>query len=69
MAAVMSQAIPSFFAEYSENCLFISSNTYKKDVYNDSCVAFHNDKTFFGSNCKFHIIHLGKVEELLKKLD
>ena len=70
MAAVMLQAIPTFFAEYSEKCLFISSNTYKKFMLcNDYCVAFHNDKTCFVSNCEFHIILLGNVEELLKKFD
>ena len=71
MAAVMLQANPSFFAECSEKCLFISSNTYKNYIVcNDYCVAFHNDKTCFVSNCKFHIILLGNVEEeLLKKLD
>ena len=36
---------------------------------NDYCVAFHNDNTCFVSNCKIHIILLGNVEELLKKLD
>ena len=36
---------------------------------NDFCVAFHNDKTCFVSNCKLHIILPGNVEELLKKLD
>ena len=70
MAAVMLQAISSFFAEYSEKCLFSSSNTYKKYIVcNDYCVVFHNDKTCFLSNCQFHIILLGNVEELLKKLD
>ena len=70
MAAVMLQAIPSFFAAYSEECLFISSNTYKKYIVcSDYCVAYHNEKTYFVSNCKFHIILHGNVEELLKKLD
>ena len=36
---------------------------------NDYCVAFHNDKTCFVSNCKFHNILLGNVEELLKNSD
>ena len=68
MAAVMIPAIPSFFAEYSEKVLFISSNTYKKYIVcNDYCLAFHNDKTCFVSNCKFH--NIGNIEELLKKLD
>ena len=66
----MLQAIPNFFAESSEKCLFISSNTYKKYIVcNDYCVAFPNDKNCFVSNCKFHMILLGNVEELLKKLD
>ena len=70
MAAVMLQVIPSFFAEYSEKCLFFSTNTYKiYIVWNNYCVAFHNDKTCSVSNCKFHNILLGNVEELLKKLD
>ena len=70
MADVMLQAVPSFFAEYSEKCLVISSNTYKKYVVcNYYCVSFHNKKTCFVSNCKFHIILLGNVEELLNNLD
>ena len=36
---------------------------------NDCCVVFHNYRTCFGSNCKFHIILLGNVDELVKKLD
>ena len=64
-------AIPSsFFAEYSEKCLFVFSNTYKKYIVcNDFCVAFQNDKTCFVSNWKFHISLLGNVEEVLKKLN
>ena len=70
MAAVKLERNLSFFAEYSENCLFISANTYKKYIVcNDFCVAFDNDKTCFVSNCKFHIILLGNFEELLKKLN
>ena len=70
MTVVMLQAIPSFFTGYSEKYLFIPSNTYKKYIVcNNNCVAFHNDKTCFVSNCKFHILPLGNVEELLEKLD
>ena len=70
MAAVMLQTIPRFFAEDSDKCFFISANTYKKYIVcNNYCVAFHNDKTCFVSNCKFHIILHGTVGELLKKLD
>ena len=70
MAVVVLQAIPSFFAEYSQKCMFISSNTYEKFIVcNDYCEAFHNDKTCLVSHCKFHIILLGNLQELLKKLD
>ena len=69
MAAVMLQVLPSFFAEYSEKCLFISANTYKIIVCIDYCVAFHNYKTCSVSNCKFHEILVGNFGELLKKLD
>ena len=70
MAAVMLQPIPSFFTEYSRK-MFNSfcKHVQKYIVCNDYCVAFHNDKTCFVSNCKIHIILLGNVEELLKKLD
>ena len=70
MAAIKLQTILSFFAAYSDKWLFISANTYKKFIVcNDYCVTFHIDKNFSVSNCKFHIILLGNVEELLKKLD
>ena len=70
MAAVMLEAIASFFVKCSEKCLFFSLNTYKKyNVCNDYCVAFHNDKTCFVSNCKIHTVLLGNVEGLLKELD
>ena len=70
MAAVKLQVTASYFAEYSENFLFISTNAYKKDnVCYDYCVFFHNDNSCFVSICKFQIILLGNTEELLKKLD
>ena len=49
---------------------FTSANTYKKDtVFNDYGVAFNSDKICSMSNCQFHILLLGNVQELLKKLD
>ena len=38
-------------------------------MYNDYCVASHNDKICSVCKGKFHITLLGNVEELLKKLD
>ena len=70
MAAIMLQSIPSFYTKISEKSLFISANTYEKYIVcKDYCVAHHNDKTCFLPACKYHIILLGNVEELLKKLD
>ena len=70
MAAIMLQAKPSFYAKISEKSFFISASTYEKFIVcNDYCIAHHDDKTCFLPACKYHIILLGKVEELLKKLD
>ena len=66
----MLQTIPSFYAKTSEKSLFISATTYeKKIVCKDYCIAHHNEKTCFLPTCKSHIVPLGNVQELLKKLD
>ena len=70
MAAIMLQTIPSIYTKLSEKSLFISANIYEKYIVcKDYCVAHHNDKTCFLPSCKYHILLLGNVEELLKKLD
>ena len=70
MAAIMLQTIPSFYTKLSEKSLFICANTYEKYIVcKDYCVAHHDDKTCFLPSCKYHILLLGNVEELLKKLD
>ena len=69
MAAIMLQTIPSFYAKFSEKTLFISSTTFEKYIVcKEYCIAHHDDKTCFLPACKYHIILLGNVEELLKKL-
>ena len=66
----MLQTITSFYAEPSEQILFISANTYEKHiVFMDYCVAHHDDKTCSLPDCKHHIILLGEIEEVLYKLD
>ena len=66
----MLQTIPSFYTKNSEKSLFISANTYQKNIVcKEYCIAHHNDKTCFLPACKYHIILLGNAEELLKKLD
>ena len=66
----MLQKIPSFYAKVSEKSLFISATTYEKCIASkDYCIAHLNEKTCFFSACKYHIVLLGNVQELLKKLD
>ena len=70
MAAIMLQTIPSFYTKLSAKNLFISANIYEKYIVcKGYCIAHHDDKTCFLTACKYHIILLGNVEELLKKLD
>ena len=66
----MLQSIPSFYAKISEKSPFISATTYEKYIVcKDYCIALHNEKTCFLPSCKYHIVLLGNVQELLKKLD
>ena len=54
----------------SEKSLFISATTYEKYIVcKDYFIAHHNEKTCFLPSCKYHIVLLGNVQELLKKLD
>ena len=70
MAAIMLQTIPSFYAKISEKSLFISATTNEKYIVcKDYCIAHHNEKTCFLAACKYLIVLLGNVQELLKKLD
>ena len=66
----MLQTIPSFYAKISEKSIFISTTRFEKYIVcKDYCIAHHDDKTCYLIACKYHIILLGNVEELLKKLD
>ena len=66
----MLQAKPSFYTKLSEKSMLTSANTYEKFlVCKDYCIAHHDDKTCFLPACKYHILLIGNVEELLKKLD
>ena len=70
MAAIMLQSISSFYTKFLEKNLFISANTPEKYIVcKDYCIAHHDDKTCFVPACKYHIVLLGNVQELLKKLD
>ena len=66
----MLQSIPSFYEKISEKSLFVSATTYENYIVcKDYCIAHHNGKTCFLLACKYHIVLLGNVQELLKKLD
>ena len=70
MAAVLLEGIPSFYTNCSKNKLFISATTYETySVCKGYCIARHDDKMCFLLNCRYHIIVIGKIKELLQKLD
>ena len=70
MAAVMLQVIPRFYTNYSKNRLFISPNTYEKYIVSkEYCIARYDDKMCFLHSCRYHIILVGNIKELLQKLD
>ena len=70
MAAIMLQSIPSFYAKILDKSLVLSATTFEKYIVcKDYCIAQHNEKTCFLPVCKYHIVLLGNVQELLKKLD
>ena len=48
----------------------MSANTYEKDIVSkEHCIARHNDKVCFVPNCRYHIILIGNINDLLQKLD
>ena len=62
MAAIMLQAIPSFYAKFSEKSLFISANTYEKYIVcKDYCIAHHDDKTCFYPIADITLYYLEKL--------
>ena len=70
MAAILLQTIPSFYAKNSEKSLFISATTHENYIVcKDYCIAHQNEKTCYLPTCKYLIVLLGIVQELLKKLD
>ena len=66
----MLQVIPSFHTNYSKYSLFVSANTYEKYIVSEEyCYVDHNDKTCFLTHCRFLIILIGNIKELLQKLN
>ena len=70
MAAALLQVIHSFYTNYSKNSLFVSANTYEKFIVSkEFCFARHDDDMCFLPNCRYHIILIGSIKELLQKVD
>ena len=70
MVAIMLETILSFYEKISEKSLSSSATTYEKYIVcKDYCIAHHNEKTCFLPACKYHIVLVGNVQELQKKLD
>ena len=69
MAAIMLQTNPSFYTKLSGKISLLLQIHMKESIgCRDYCIAHHDDKTWFLPACRYHIILLENVEELLKKL-
>ena len=67
MAAIMLQTIPSFYKKVSEKkslCFCKNIHYLERLLHRPS-----RQQDFFLPACKYHIILLGNVEDILKKLD
>ena len=78
-----SDSFCQFLSQPSDGSHYVTNNTQllhkslrkkslqfcKYIVCEDYCIAHHDNKTCFIPCCKYHLILLGSVEELLKKLD
>ena len=70
MAAVMLQVTPSFYTNFPKNSLFLSANTYGKYIVSkERWFARHDDKMCFLPFCRYHIILIRNIKELLQTPD
>ena len=71
MTAVKLQVNPSSFLQiFQKTSYFISANTYGKYILSkDNCIARHDDKMCFFPNCRYLILLIGNLKDLLQKLD
>ena len=59
-----------FLYKLSKNSLFISANRYEKYILSkEHCLARHDDKISFLPNCRYHIILIGNIKDVLQKLN
>ena len=70
MVAVLTQAKPSFQANFSISSPFVSANLSKIHVvYKVICIAHHDDKMCLPPKCRHHSILIRDFDEFLQKLD
>ena len=70
MAAILLQTIPGSYAKISEKSLFFPAKTYGQTIVcKDYCLAHLEKKTCSLPACKYHLILLVEIEELLHNLD
>ena len=49
---------------------FFSANTYEKFIVSKGyCIVRHDDKMCFLPKCRYHLLLIGNIKELLQKLD
>ena len=66
----MLQVIPSFHTNCSKAASLLSANTYENYILSkEYCVAHHDDKMCFLPNCRYHILLIGNIKDLLQILD
>ena len=70
MAAVLLQVIYSVCTNYSKNSLLVFANTNEKYfVSQEYCIGRHDNKMCFLPNCRYNIILIATIKELLPILD
>ena len=58
------------YTNYSKNNLFLFANTYEKSIVSkEYCIACHDDKMCFLTNCRYHNSLIGNIKDLQQKLD
>ena len=71
MAAVMLQVIPSFFTSFffKKQPLHFCNHIWKTYFSKVHSIARHDEKMCFLPNCRYHIVVIGILKDLLQKLD
>ena len=67
MAAVKFHVVPCFYTRISKKYLSVSTNTQKDyNVNKKDCINRHDDTMCFLHDCRYHIVLIGDIKELLQ---